>query len=103
MFEYPKEDPDERQARKLKHTAWLKSQHPEYAHRVELVRRYLLNPAGWADGHCLAVHLSASAQAADTDAGVSRYGKRLGMNTLLLAGIAALLMATGTAHADNEK
>src|SRR5262245_41018009 len=44
------DDPIERQARKDKHAAWLKSQNLEHASRVELVRRYLINPSGWPDG-----------------------------------------------------
>jgi hypothetical protein len=40
MFEYPEEDPKQREARRLKHAAWLKTQQADTLHdaRVEAVR-----------------------------------------------------------------
>jgi hypothetical protein len=47
MFEYPEEDPKQREASALKHAAWLKDQQADAIHdaRVELVRKYLENPS----------------------------------------------------------
>ena len=90
MFEYPEDDPIERQARKDKHSAWLKNEQADglHANRVELVRRYLQNPSQpldwpnwkqphelWFTGHEAYWIPLAKAKQAELDKGISDIKK----------------------------